>query len=110
MASKVVAFHPDAEQEYLTALAWYRERSLTAAIDFEEEFRRAIAHIEDAPERWPGYFTVCRRYVLHQFPFSIVYHILPSGILVLALAHGHRRPGYWKKRLKWEGPEPTYEQ
>lgn len=109
MASKIT-FHPGAEQEYLTALAWYRERSLTAAINFEEEFQRAVAQIEEAPERWPGYFTDCRRFVLHQFPFSIVYRVFPSKVIVLAVAHGRRRPGYWQRRLEWEGPEPAREQ
>jgi plasmid stabilization system protein ParE len=102
MASKLVSFHPDAEQEYLTSLAWYRQRSLTAAINFEEEFFRAIVKIAEAPDRWPSYTLACRRYVLHQFPFSIVYRVNPSQVDILALAHGHRRPGYWRERLGWK--------
>jgi len=35
MASKPLEFHREAEEEYLLALAWYRERSLTAAVNFE---------------------------------------------------------------------------
>ena len=75
MASRSVKFHPDAEREYLTSLDWYRERSLTAALNFEEEFHRVIAKIQEAPDRWPRYFKVCKRFVLHQFPFSIVYQV-----------------------------------
>jgi hypothetical protein len=41
MAGKPLEFHPEAEQEYLEALAWYRERSPTAAISFERSFDRA---------------------------------------------------------------------
>ena len=100
MASKPVRFHPEADQEYLSSLAWYKERSLTAALDFESEFERAVSAIAEAPERWPIYFSRCRRYVLHQFPFSIVYRSLEKEIYVLAVAHGHRRPGYWRKRLR----------
>jgi toxin ParE1/3/4 len=98
MANKPVRFHAEAEQEYPAALAWY-ERSLSAALDFESEFQRAISAIEEAPERWPIYFSRCRRYVLHQFPFSIVYRVLEEEVFVLAVTHGHRRPGYWRKRL-----------
>lgn len=100
MASKAVRFHPEADQEYLSALAWYKERSLTAALDFESEFQRGVSAIAEAPERWPIYFSRYRRYVLHQFPFSIVYRDLEEEVFVLAVAHGHRRPGYWRKRLK----------
>lgn len=110
MANKSLTVHPDAEREYLTALEWYRERSLTAAVNFEEEVQRAISQVEQAPECWPSYFAVCRRFVLHQFPFSIVYRVYPSQVIVLAVAHGHRRPGYWKKRMEWKGPEPPTEQ
>jgi toxin ParE1/3/4 len=102
MASKPVTFHPEADQEYLSSLAWYKERSLTAALNFESEFQRAISHIAEAPERWPVYLSGCHRYVLYQFPFFIVYRIFPSEIFVLAVAHGHRRPGYWRSRLKKE--------
>jgi len=41
----------------------------------------------------------CRRYILHQFPFSIVYKVRDEDVLALAVAHGHRSPGYWRRRL-----------
>jgi toxin ParE1/3/4 len=110
MASRQVIFHPDAELEYLTSLGWYRDRSIITAENFEEEFGRAIGKIREAPERWPNYFDVCRRYVLHQFPFSIIFRALPAHVLVLAVAHGHRRPGYWKKRLNRRTTDPDKEQ
>lgn len=100
MASKPVSFHLAAEREYLSSLVWYAERSLAAALDFESEFQRAISAFEKSPERWPVYFSRFRRYVLHQFPFSIVYCVLEEEVLVLAVAHGHRRSGYWRKRLR----------
>jgi toxin ParE1/3/4 len=99
MASKPLRFHPEAEQEYLSSLAWYKERSLAAAFDFENKFQQAISAITESPGRWPIYFLRCRRYILHQFPFSIVYRDLEEGILILAVVHGHRRPGYWRKRV-----------
>ena len=100
MASKPVRFHPEAEQDYLSSLAWYKDRSSDAALDFESAFQRAVSAIAEAPERWPVYISRCRRYVLHQFPFSIVYRNLEEKVFVLAVAHGHRRPGYWRERLR----------
>ena len=97
MASKPIRFHPEADQEYLSSLAWYRERSLDAALDFEVQFQRAVSAIEEAPERWPLYLSHYRRYILRQFPFSIVY-VRETEVLVLGVAHAHRRPGYWRKR------------
>lgn len=97
-ASKPVEFHPEAEEEYLTSLNWYRERSPVAAANFESAVAGAVDRIKDAPERWPVYFEQFRRYTLHQFPFGIVYCDLGTNILVLAVAHAHRRPGYWRDR------------
>ena len=99
MKSKPLRFHPQAEQEYLTALAWYRKRSLIAAINFESAFEQAVERIKEAPERWPIYFQHFRKYTLRQFPFSLVYRDLSSETVVFAVAHGRRRPGYWMDRV-----------
>jgi plasmid stabilization system protein ParE len=99
MASKPLAFHPEAEQEYLAALAWYHERSPAAAIGFESALDRALITIREAPHRWPIYLVGCRRYIFHQFPFIVVYSTFASHIVVLAIAHAHRRPGYWRSRI-----------
>jgi len=55
MAGKPLEFHPEAEQEYLAALAWYQKRSPSAAIRFESAFEQAISKIRDNPHRWPIY-------------------------------------------------------
>jgi toxin ParE1/3/4 len=36
--------------------------------------------------------------VLDRFPFTIPYQIIGAEIVVLALAHASRRPGYWARR------------
>jgi hypothetical protein len=33
------------------------------------------------------------------FPFAIVYVELDTEVLILAVAHGKRRPGYWRERV-----------
>jgi toxin ParE1/3/4 len=99
MASKEVEFHEEASLEYEAAFEWYLERSEAAAARFAGELSRAVAKIAEAPQRWPVGKTGTRKFFLSRFPFVIVYRELPSTIQVLAVAHGHRRPGYWKKRL-----------
>jgi plasmid stabilization system protein ParE len=51
MASKPLELHPQAEEEYLTALAWYAGRSPAAARNFERAFERAVTKIQEAPHR-----------------------------------------------------------
>jgi toxin ParE1/3/4 len=98
MASKPLRFHTQAEEEYLAALSWYQQRSSIAATNFENNFIHSVERIIEAPERWPIYFQDFRKYTLHQFPFSIIYQITPKEIVVFAIAHGSRMPGYWRVR------------
>jgi plasmid stabilization system protein ParE len=99
MASKPLRFHPEAEEEYLASLSWYQERSLLAATNFESAVASAVERIGKAPQRWPIYFDDFRKYVLRQFPFSIIYQEFSSEIGIFAVAHGRRKPGYWRDRM-----------
>jgi hypothetical protein len=36
---------------------------------------------------------------LEEVPFSFVYRVEANRIVIVAVAHGRRRPGYWKSRL-----------
>lgn len=39
-----------------------------------------------------------KRLLLRRFPYSIVVRESDDEILVIAVAHQHRRPGYWRDR------------
>jgi plasmid stabilization system protein ParE len=80
------------------AARWYAERSATAAARFSTELDEAEAAILERPEAWPPGEEGTRRYLLRRFPFSVVYHVEKSRVLIVAIAHGRRRPGYWKHR------------
>lgn len=89
----------DALQEAETAARWYAERSVTAAAGFSDEIDAAESAIVRLPEAWPPFDHGTRRYLLHRFPFSVVYRVEARRILIVAVAHARRRPGYWKARL-----------
>jgi plasmid stabilization system protein ParE len=90
----------EAIEEAEAAARWYAERSSSAALGFADEIDAAIAAIEANPEAWPKYDHGTRHYLLRRFPFSVVYRVEATGILVVAVAHGNRRPGYWVSRLQ----------
>jgi plasmid stabilization system protein ParE len=78
---------------------WYRERSADASVAFLLEVTGAFETISQAPHRWPKYLHGTRRYLLHHFPFSIIYLDDPDGVTFVAVAHNKRRPGYWRERI-----------
>jgi toxin ParE1/3/4 len=89
----------EALEEAEAAAGWYADRSLTAAAGFSEEIDAAEEAIAEFPEAWPSFAHGTRRYLLRRYPFSIVYRIGSGRILIVAVAHAHRRPGYWKSRV-----------
>ncbi len=66
---------------------------------FLEAISRAIDRVSQSPGRWPRHLYDTRRYVLHKFPYSIIYIEILGGVKVIAIAHASRRPGYWKSRI-----------
>ena len=50
------------------------------------------------PEIWPRFSRRARRYVFPRYPFSLVYILRGAEIQIIAVAHGRRRPGYWRAR------------
>ncbi len=98
MAERPVEFHPDAVAEARVAFEWYQVRNERAAGLFLAELDLAIARIAETPERWPLYLRGTRRFLLRRFPFGVVYRQVAETIQIVAVAHGRRKPGYWKER------------
>jgi plasmid stabilization system protein ParE len=95
-----VRIHPAALEEAAAATEWYRRRSLWAAEMFLDELDRAIQRIGDYPGQFPEYAFGTRRMALQRFPYLVVFREAAAGVEVIAVAHGRRRPGYWRERVE----------
>ena len=98
MAEFSIAILAGARADLRGAYDWYFERNPEAASSFIRDIEAGLATISENPLMWPPYIEGTRRCVLRRFPFSIVYRVKDSSILVVAFAHGRRRPGYWRNR------------
>ena len=94
-----VRFHPAALQDADEAAAWYAERSLRAAVRFLDELDRLIDVIAVSPDRFQSFDADLRRAVFRRFPFYIVFRADDLNVVVLAVAHGKRRPRFWQDRV-----------
>jgi toxin ParE1/3/4 len=90
--------HPEAVAEAQAARQWYESRSEVAARAFVAELDAGIDCIRSSPELYPPYLHGTRRYLLRRFPYLVVYRVIRGTIQVVAVAHGRRRPGYWRSR------------
>jgi toxin ParE1/3/4 len=95
-----LAYHPEASQEAVEASSWYLRRSKSVAADFQSELDRAAGEVTMSPMRWEKYKFGTRRFFFSGFPYLLVYRVTAEHIEIIAIAHGSRRPGYWRSRLK----------
>ncbi|PPD28894.1 MAG: plasmid stabilization protein [Methylomonas sp.] len=62
---------------------------------FKEEVRKAAVRISEYPLAWSLERGEVRKCLLHKFPYKLLYSIENNHILVLAVAHQHRKPDCW---------------
>ena len=91
-------FHPAALAEYTAAAVWY---GYDGAYRFTGAVDHSVDEVCDLPNAWafwPGRTDV-RHHVLRRFPYSVIYLVEAAEVVILAVAHQKRRPGYWLPRL-----------
>jgi plasmid stabilization system protein ParE len=87
-----------ARRDFDESFDWYTSQSPRAALRFAEAVDAALISIAANPLRFAGPDGIHREHPLKKFPFRIDYRKLEDRILVVAIAHAKRRPGYWHDR------------
>ena len=94
-----VPFLPAAREEFFAAAKHYEAVAPGLGHDFIKAVEKAVARLAAFPEHGSPYLLGTRRIVLRRFPFSVVYIVEAEVILVVAVAHHGRKPGYWRARV-----------
>jgi plasmid stabilization system protein ParE len=89
----------EAMAEFNEAVDWYAERSQSAALGFVAAIEKALEKIVAAPQSFPGTYAGCRYCRLPHYPFQVVFFQEAERLVVVAIAHAKRQPGYWRDRL-----------
>lgn len=97
---KSVLFHPEAEEEMINSGVFYETKSYGLGHKFLNEIAHSLDLIASSPEAWTIFFDDIRRFLLQRFPFGLLYEIHYDYIHIIAVMHLHRKPFYWKSRLK----------
>jgi plasmid stabilization system protein ParE len=95
-----VRFLEVAEIELDQAFHWYESQAPGLSDAFLIEVLSAAERISLYPKAWQLLEDGVRRCRLNRFPYGLIYAVENGDILVLAIAHLHRKPGYWRDRLK----------
>ena len=98
---KQVIFHDEATSELLDAVDYYEKQKPGLGIEFQSYVGKAVDSIVENPTIWSYYQeTELQKYTIEKFPYLIFYVNDSELIWIMAIAHGKRRPNYWKNRLR----------
>ncbi len=97
-------FHPEARAEFLADIDWFEEREFGLGERFAAAVRASIEDAVESPEgwsAWPGWNRepVVRSRGVKRFQYRVVHFVSGELVIVVAVAHEKRRPGYWRDRM-----------
>jgi len=92
-------FHQEALEDYSAATRWYAEQDLKLAFRFIDAVEESVARVVATPLRWRVFEQDVRRGLTRVFPYAVLYTIEVDFILIVAVMHCSREPGYWKSRV-----------
>ena len=92
-------FHPEALGEFEAAAQFYAERQAGLELRFISNVEAAILRICEAPREWRLFDGEVRRCLVQVFAYAVLYSIEPEHVLIIAVMHCSREPGYWRNRL-----------
>jgi plasmid stabilization system protein ParE len=94
---KPVILHCEADVELTATAKHYKCERPELARDFLRAFRATIEAVGAQPDRFSFIEKPVRRARIPGFPYRLIYEELEDCVHVLAVTHGSREPGYWKK-------------
>lgn len=93
-----VSFLEEARLEFLAEVAYYEQLERGLGGRFRSSVEAAVALAAKLPETGAPSQYATRRVFLKHFPFAVVYRIDQDAIVIVAIAHFRRKPGYWRDR------------
>lgn len=89
-----------AAAELYEAVGWYERQRPGLGADLFDAISHTLSFIESNPEAGVAVSadSQTRRFMVRRFPYQVVYRIRTDEIVIVAVAHSKRRPGYWTDR------------
>lgn len=93
-----IRFLVPARQELREAVRYYNVRRTRLGEEFRDDVWETIQRIKKFPEAWHPLSASIRRCQMNRFPYGLIYVASEKEILIIAVAHLHRAPEYWRSR------------
>ncbi|MBF0612107.1 MAG: type II toxin-antitoxin system RelE/ParE family toxin [Magnetococcales bacterium] len=105
----MIRFLEVAQKELDEAVVFHEEQVSGLGKAFLAEVLAALRLVRRYPAAWHRLSANTRRCRLRRFPCGLIYHEDGSDILIVAVAHLHRHPEYWRDRLPSLAQAPAKE-
>lgn len=79
-------------------MRYYNAQRVRLGDEFRDEVWETIQRIKKFPEAWHPLSAQVRRCQMNRFPYGLIYEPSEHQIVVIAVAHLHRAPEYWRSR------------
>ena len=93
-----VVFTQFAEQEPEAAETWYDSHASGMGRAFIVAVSLALRRVRNYPNAAPSDERGIHCALVSGFPYGVRYHLEADLVIVLAISHTHRKPGYWMDR------------
>lgn len=94
-----VDFTTEARKDLFEAAEYYENREQGLGMRFRDEIAAVLTAAARVPCLWRERKAGYRRVNCPVFPYYIAYVIREDFLIVVAVAHGSRKPGFWHDRL-----------
>ena len=93
-----ISFHPLAIEEMIQAAQFYESRREGLGKYFLLSIENGLKRMGEMPFMPPADNLGRRKWRVKKFPYSVIYRVEEEKIIILAIAHGSRKPRFWETR------------
>jgi toxin ParE1/3/4 len=99
----VIRFEEAALAELADAAEYLEQQRPSCGVRLSEAVEAAFGQILEFPNAWPRETKNIRRCPVRGFPYWVLYSQEVDHLLIVAISHSSRCPGYWRDRRRLSG-------
>ena len=96
---RIARFAEAAKLELIQEVEFYENIEAGLGARFLASIREVVSRAILYPLTGSPYRKNTRRLLVKDFPFAVIYRSHTDGVVIFAVAHLSKRPGYWRSRI-----------
>ncbi len=98
-----IEIHEFASLEFDEAIDWYENQAKGLGERFKNEVVKRIKSARNNPSWYPQESKNLHKLYIPKFPYKVIFTYTSTHLTIWAICHLHRKPRYWKSRIKNKG-------